>query len=79
MYSKELLRVAKENGYEFKTSLKNLSGYCKVVELVKGNSSILVSRYSSVENFRRNDKDIINDIVCPINYESEFDKMFGIA
>lgn len=79
MYSSKLLKAVQENGYEFKTSLKNLSGYCKVVELVKDDRSVLVSRYSSVEHFERNEEDIISDILNPVNYEKEFDKMFGIA
>ena len=79
MYSNELKKVAKENGYEFKTSLKNMNGYCKVIELISKDRRVLVSRYSSVETFKREEKDIMNDILHPINYEDEFDKMFGIA
>lgn len=79
MYSSDLLKVAKENGYEFKTSLKNLDGYCKVTELVNKGHHVLVSRYSSTENFKRNDEDIISDILHPTDYEKEFDKMFGIS
>lgn len=79
MYSMKLLKTAKESGYEFKTSLKNLDGYCKVVELVNGDHSVLVSRYSPLEDFKRPDEDIINDILNPVDYDNEFDKMFGIA
>lgn len=79
MCSSELLRVARENGYEFETSLKNLDGYCKVVELVNKSRRILVSRYSSIDDFRRSDEDIINDILHPVDYEKEFDELFGIA
>ena len=79
MYSSELLKVAKENGYEFRTSLKNLDGYCKVVELVSKKHCVLVSRYSSMESFKRSDEDIINDILHPVDYKEEFDKLFGVS
>lgn len=79
MYSDKLLKVANENGYAFKTSLKNLDGYCKITELVNGDHHVLVRRYSSEEDFRREDEDIINDILHPVNYEDEFNKIFGIA
>lgn len=79
MYSEKLLKIAKENGYDFKKSLKNLDGYCMVTELTDGKRSILVSRCSSIEKFKRNDNDIINDILHPIDYEKEFNEIFGIA
>lgn len=79
MYSDKLLKVARESGYEFKKSLKNLDGYCMVTELTNGERSILVSRCSSIEKFKRDEDDIINDILHPVNYEKEFDKIFGIA
>ena len=79
MYSDKLLKVAKERGYEFKKTLKNLDGYCIVTELTNGERSILVSRCSSIEKFKRDEDDIINDILHPINYGKEFDKIFGIA
>lgn len=79
MYSDKLLKVAKENGYEFKTYLKNLCGYCRITELVNENHHVLVRRYSSEEDFKRDDEDIINDILRPVDYEDEFNKMFGIA
>lgn len=79
MYSEALLRIAKENGYELRSSIKNLDGYCKVAELVSASRRIPVGRYSSIENFQRSDEDIINDILHPVNYEEEFDKLFGIS
>lgn len=79
MYSNKLKKIATENGYEFKTSLINMDGYCKVVELVSKDRCVMVSRYSSVEKFERDEKDIVNDILHPVNFEDEFDKMFGIA
>ena len=79
MYSDKLLKVARENGYEFKKSSKNLDGYCMVTELTNGERSILVSRCSSIEKFKRDEDDIINDILHTVNYEKEFDKIFGIA
>lgn len=79
MYSDRLLKIAKENGYEMKISLKNLCGYCKITELVNGERHVLVRRYSSEEDFKRDDEDIINDILHPVDYEDEFNKMFGIA
>lgn len=79
MYSSELLKVARENGYELVSSLKNLDGYCRVVELVGKSHRVLVSRYSSIDSFRRSNEDIINDILHPADYEKEFDKLFGIV
>lgn len=79
MYNEALLRIAKENGYELMSSIKNLDGYCKVTELVSASRRILVGRYSTTGKFQRSDEDIINDILHPVNYEEEFNKLFGIS
>lgn len=73
----EVLRVAKENGFELRHTIKVFDGYVKVLELVSEDRNILVARYSAHEKFERSEEDILNDILNPVNYDSEFKNLFG--
>lgn len=73
----EVLKVAKENGFELRHTIKVYDGYIEVMELVSKDRNILVARYSAHEIFERSNEDILNDILNPINYDSEFEKHFG--
>lgn len=63
----EVLKVAKENGFELRHTIKVFDGYVKVIELVSKDRTILVARYSAYEKIDRREEDILNDILNPVN------------
>lgn len=56
MLSLELMKVAKENGYELKKILKNRMGYCYEYHLVKENDDIYLGYKGYEECFISEDE-----------------------
>lgn len=56
MLSLELMKVAKENGYELKKVLKNRMGYCYEYHLVKENDDIYLGYKGYEECFISEDE-----------------------
>ena len=61
MLSLELMKVAKENGYELKKVLKNRMGYCYEYHLVKENDDIYLG-YKGYEECFISEDEIIDRI-----------------
>lgn len=62
MLSLELMKVARENGYELKKVLKNRMGYCYEYHLVKENDDIYLGYKSNMEECFISEDEIIDRI-----------------
>lgn len=62
MLSKELLEIAKNNGYELKKEIKNRMGYCFEYKLVKDNDSIYLGYKGNDEECFISEDEIIERI-----------------
>ena len=62
MLSLELMKVAKENGYELKKVLKNCMGYCFEYSLVKSDDIIYLGYKSDMEECFISEDEIIERI-----------------
>lgn len=59
MFSKELLAIAKENGYKVNKELKNRMGYCFEYSLVKSDDIIYLGYKSDMEECFISEDEII--------------------
>lgn len=62
MLSLELMKVARENGYELKKVLKNRMGYCFEYSLVKSDDIIYLGYKSDMEECFISEDEIIDHI-----------------
>lgn len=77
MYSEKFYETIKEHGYKMKERVVRDARY---TDLVKPEcEKIFVGRYlnSINETYFRTEDEILNDILHPVDYEAEFEKMMG--